>query len=201
MTLDEALTSRDTINAELRTALDEATQRWGVRVERIEVKSIDPPRGIQEAMEKQMRAERDRRAAILTAEGEKQSQVLTAEGAKQAQILKAEGDRQAQILRAEGEGKAITTVFDAIHAGKPTPDLLSYQYLKETLPKVADGTATKMLLVPSDAMGNLGMAAPLGALFGEGQATGQAPGRPPLPPRRGDGGSSPLDPGPGPMGG
>ena len=172
LSLDEALTSRDKINADLRIVLDEATGKWGIRVNRIEVKSIDPPRGIQEAMEKQMRAERDRRAAILVAEGEKQSQILTAEGDRQSQILRAEGDKESAILRAQGEGGAIETVFRAIHDGRPTPDLLSYQYLTSTLPAVANGTATKMLLVPSEAMsGGMAAAAPFGALFGEGQET------------------------------
>jgi regulator of protease activity HflC (stomatin/prohibitin superfamily) len=177
LSLDDALTSRDKINADLRVVLDEATHKWGIRVNRIEVKSIDPPRGIQEAMEKQMRAERDRRAAILEAEGQKQSQILTAEGDRQSQILRAQGDKDAAILRAQGEGQAIQTVFDAIHAGNPTPDLLNYQYLSNTLPAVANGTATKMLLVPNEAMaGGLGMAAPFGALFGEGQQISESGG-------------------------
>src|SRR5205823_2572166 len=118
LTLEDALTSRDHINAQLRGVLDEATSKWGIRVNRVEIKSIDPPGTIQEAMEKQMRAERDRRAAILTAEGVKQSQILTAEGEKQAAVLKAEGDQQAQVLRADGQAKAIATVFAAIHDGK-----------------------------------------------------------------------------------
>src|SRR5213079_3028339 len=125
MTLEDTLTSRDKINAELRTVLDEATGKWGIRVNRVEIKSVDPPGTIQEAMEKQMRAERDRRAAILTAEGEKQSAVLKAEGAKTA-----------AILRAEGDSKAIETVFQAIHDGRPDPELLSYQYL-QMLPQLA----------------------------------------------------------------
>ena len=119
LTLEQALTSRDHINAQLRGVLDEATDKWGIRVNRVEIKSIDPPGSIQEAMEKQMRAERDRRAAILNAEGVKQSQILTAEGQQQAAILTAEGEKQAAILRAEGEAQAIATVFDAIHAGQP----------------------------------------------------------------------------------
>jgi regulator of protease activity HflC (stomatin/prohibitin superfamily) len=176
LSLDEALTSRDKINADLRIVLDEATEKWGTRVERIEVKSIDPPRTIQEAMEKQMRAERDKRAAILTAEGERQSQILTAEGDKQSQILRAEGDKisqieraegdkQGQILRAEGEAKAIENVFTAIHEGRPSDDLLTYQYLKETLPRVADGQSMKLMIVPSDAMTAMGAAATLGGGF------------------------------------
>src|ERR671927_549327 len=120
MTLEETLTSRDNINSQLRVVLDEATGKWGIRVNRVELKSVEPPRTVQEAMEKQMRAERDRRAAILTAEGTKQSQILTAEGQRQSAILKAEGDAQAAILRADGEAQAIQKVFDAIHKGNPS---------------------------------------------------------------------------------
>jgi regulator of protease activity HflC (stomatin/prohibitin superfamily) len=149
LTLEEALTSRDEINAQLRTVLDDATGRWGIRVNRVEVKAIDPPSSIQEAMEKQMRAERDRRAAILTAEGSKQSQILNAEGQKQAAVLSAEGQRQAAILRAEGEAKAIDTVFQAIHDGDPDHGLLSYQYL-QMLPKLAQGDANKIFIIPSE---------------------------------------------------
>ena len=138
LTLEQALTSRDHINAQLRTVLDEATNKWGIRVNRVEIKSIDPPGSIQEAMEKQMRAERDRRAAILNAEGIKQSQILTAEGQKQAAVLTAEGAKQAAILRAEGDAQAIATVFNAIHAGDPDPKLLSYQYL-QMLPRAGQG--------------------------------------------------------------
>src|SRR5438132_4343984 len=130
MTLEDTLTSRDNVNQQLRVVLDEATGKWGIRVNRVEIKSVDPPATIQEAMEKQMRAERDRRAAILTAEGVKQSQILTAEGEKQSAVLKAEGARQAAILRAEGDSKAIETVFKAIHDGRPDQELLSYQYLQ-----------------------------------------------------------------------
>jgi regulator of protease activity HflC (stomatin/prohibitin superfamily) len=158
LTLEEALTSRDAINSQLRTVLDEATGRWGIRVNRVEVKAIDPPATIQEAMEKQMRAERDRRAAILTAEGSKQSQILNAEGAKQAAVLTAEGQKTAAILRAEGEAKAIDTVFQAIHDGDPDQGLLSYQYL-QMLPKLAQGDANKIFVIPSEfsqALGNIG---------------------------------------------
>jgi regulator of protease activity HflC (stomatin/prohibitin superfamily) len=158
LTLEQALTSRDEINAQLRTVLDDATGKWGIRVNRVEVKAIDPPATIQEAMEKQMRAERDRRAAILTAEGSKQSQILNAEGAKQAAVLTAEGQRTAAILRAEGEAKAIDTVFQAIHAGDPDQGLLSYQYL-QMLPKLAQGDANKIFIIPSEfsqALGNIG---------------------------------------------
>jgi regulator of protease activity HflC (stomatin/prohibitin superfamily) len=149
LNLEEALTSRDNINSQLRVVLDEATGKWGIRVSRVELKSIDPPLSIQDSMEKQMRAERDRRALILTAEGTKQSAILTAEGARQAAILSAEGDAKAAILRAEGEAKAITTVFGAIHAGNPDPLLLAYQYL-QTLPKIADGASSKLWIVPSE---------------------------------------------------
>jgi regulator of protease activity HflC (stomatin/prohibitin superfamily) len=157
MTLEETLTSRDQINAALRVVLDEATGQWGIRVNRVEIKSIDPPGSIQEAMEKQMRAERDRRAAILNAEGVKQSQILTAEGEKTSAVLRAEGAKEAAILRAEGEGKAIGTVFEAIHAGKPDRELLSYQYL-QMLPQLARGEANKIFVIPSEfsqALGNL----------------------------------------------
>src|SRR5438045_441859 len=135
MTLEETLTSRDEINTQLRVVLDEATGKWGIRVNRVEIKAIDPPSTIQEAMEKQMRAERDRRAAILTAEGVKQSQILTAEGEKQSAVLRAEGAKQSAILRAEGESKAIGTVFEAIHEGNPDEGLLRYTYL-QVLPQL-----------------------------------------------------------------
>ena len=163
LTLEETLTSRDNINSQLRVVLDEATGKWGIRVNRVELKSVEPPRTVQEAMEKQMRAERDRRAAILTAEGVKQSQILTAEGEKQAAVLKAEGARTSAILRAEGESKAIETVFQAIHDGAPDQQLLSYQYL-QMLPQLAQGSANKIFVIPSEfnqALGNLG-----GALSG-----------------------------------
>jgi len=175
MTLEETLTSRDTINSQLRAVLDEATGRWGIRVNRVELKSVEPPRTVQEAMEKQMRAERDRRAAILTAEGFKQSQILTAEGEKQSEVLKAEGARTAAILRAEGEAKAIETVFESIHAGQPDEKLLSYQYL-QMLPQLAQGEANKIFVIPSEfsqALANLG-----GKLGGEPPANGTPPPRP-----------------------
>jgi regulator of protease activity HflC (stomatin/prohibitin superfamily) len=169
MTLEDTLTSRDRINNQLRGVLDEATGRWGIRVNRVELKAIDPPASIQEAMEKQMRAERDRRAAILTAEGIKASQILTAEGEKQsailraegereAQILSAEADRQAQILQAEGKAKAIETVFAAIHAGNADSRLLAYQYL-QTLPEIAQGDANKVWIIPSEFSQALGRVA------------------------------------------
>ncbi|HEX8159535.1 MAG TPA: SPFH domain-containing protein [Solirubrobacteraceae bacterium] len=174
LTLEEALTSRDAINSQLRTVLDEATGKWGIRVNRVEVKAIDPPATIQEAMEKQMRAERDRRAAILTAEGSKQSQILNAEGEKQAAVLRAEGQRTAAILRSEGEAKAIDTVFRAIHDGGPDQGLLSYQYL-QMLPKLAQGDANKIFVIPSEfsqALGSIG-----GAISGA-----VRPPQPPPPP-------------------
>jgi regulator of protease activity HflC (stomatin/prohibitin superfamily) len=178
MTLEETLTSRDQINAALRVVLDEATGQWGIRVNRVEIKSIDPPGSIQEAMEKQMRAERDRRAAILNAEGVKQSQILTAEGEKTSAVLRAEGAKEAAILRAEGEGKAIGTVFEAIHAGKPDQELLSYQYL-QMLPQLARGEANKIFVIPSEftqALGNVGS-----AITGLAQGADKPP--PPPPPR------------------
>jgi regulator of protease activity HflC (stomatin/prohibitin superfamily) len=149
LNLEEALTSRDNINGQLRVVLDEATGKWGIRVGRVELKAIDPPHSIQDSMEKQMRAERDRRALILTAEGTKQSAILTAEGARQAAILEAEGDAKAAVLRAQGEAEAITTVFKAIHDGDADPKLLAYQYLL-TLPKLAEGSANKLWIVPSE---------------------------------------------------
>jgi regulator of protease activity HflC (stomatin/prohibitin superfamily) len=147
--LEQTLTSRDQINGQLRGVLDEATGKWGIRVNRVELKAIDPPASIQESMEKQMRADRDKRAAILTAEGFKQSQILTAEGEKQAAILTAQGAREAAILRAEGEAKAISTVFQAIHDGAPDAELLAYQYL-QILPKIADSESSKLWVVPSE---------------------------------------------------
>ena len=158
LTLEETLTSRDNINSQLRVVLDEATGRWGIRVNRVELKSVEPPRTVQEAMEKQMRAERDRRATILTAEGIKQSQILTAEGEKQAAVLKAEGARTSAILKAEGEAKAIDTVFQAIHDGAPDQQLLSYQYL-QMLPQLAQGPANKIFIIPSEFSQALGTSA------------------------------------------
>ena len=179
MDLEQTLTSREDINAGLRTVLDEATGKWGIRVNRVEIKGIDPPPSIKDAMEKQMRADRDKRAVILTAEGQRQSAILTAEGNKQsailnaegqreAQILAAEAERQARILRAQGEGQAITTVFQAIHDGRPDQSLLSYQYL-QMLPKIAEGDANKVWIVPSE----IGR-----ALEGLGSSIGQIPGIP-----------------------
>jgi regulator of protease activity HflC (stomatin/prohibitin superfamily) len=186
LSLEDTLTSRDKINADLRIVLDEATERWGIRVNRIELKSIDPPSSIQEAMEKQMRAERDRRAAILNAEGVKQSQILTAEGEKQAVILRAEGDRQSAILRAQGEAEATRQTFAAIHEGDPSPDLLTFEYIR-ALPQIANGQGMTLLLVPSDAIGSMGALSALGSALQAGRdvsASGEAPagtGRPEAP--------------------
>jgi regulator of protease activity HflC (stomatin/prohibitin superfamily) len=174
MTLEDTLTSRDQISSALRVVLDEATGRWGIRVNRVELKAVDPPASMQEAMEKQMRAERDRRAAILTAEGVKQSQILTAEGEKQSAILRAEGQKQAEILRAEGQSKAIENVFEAIHNGNADPKLLAYQYL-QTLPQIAQGESNKVWIIPSEftqALGRLGSVIP-GADEGESPAAGR----------------------------
>ena len=147
--------------------LDEATERWGIRVNRIELKSIDPPGSIQEAMEKQMRADRDKRAAILNAEGVKQSQILTAEGEKQSAILRAEGAKTAQILGAEGQAKAIENVAASIHAANVDPKLLAYQYL-QMLPQIAQGDANKVWIIPSEFAHALGS---IGAAIGPGNAT------------------------------
>jgi regulator of protease activity HflC (stomatin/prohibitin superfamily) len=177
MDLEQTLTSREEINEKLRYVLDEATGKWGIRVNRVELRSIDPPPSIQDSMEKQMRADRDKRAAILTAEGmrqsavlsaegQKQSAILTAEGDKQSRILRAEAERQARILKAQGEAQAITTVFNAIHAGKPDQGLLAYQYL-QMLPSIAQGDANKLWIVPSE-IGD--------ALKGLGSAVGQVAG-------------------------
>src|SRR6478736_1955290 len=149
MALEKTLTSRDEINAQLRGVLDEATGKWGIRVNRVELKAIDPPASIQDSMEKQMRADRDKRAAILQAEGEKQSQILTAEGEKTAAVLRAEGQKQAVILQSEGQAKAIDTVFKAIHEGNPDPQLLAYQYL-QMLPQIAQGDSNKVWIIPSE---------------------------------------------------
>ena len=149
MDLEETLTSRDKINTMLRGVLDDASGKWGLRVTRVEIKAIDPPKSVIDAMEKQMRAEREKRAAILTAEGVRQSKILTAEGEKQSQILRAEGDRQGQILRAEGQSEAIGTVFQAIHDGNADPQVLAYQYL-QTLPQLAQAEGNTFWVIPSE---------------------------------------------------
>jgi regulator of protease activity HflC (stomatin/prohibitin superfamily) len=163
MALEKTLTSRDEINGQLRGVLDEATGKWGIRVNRVELKAIDPPASIQDSMEKQMRADREKRATILQAEGQKQSAILTAEGEKQAAILRAQGERESTILAAEGQAKAIDTVFKAIHEGRPDPQLLAYQYL-QMLPQIANGQSNKVWIIPSEfqqAIGRIG-----GALAG-----------------------------------
>jgi regulator of protease activity HflC (stomatin/prohibitin superfamily) len=149
MDLERTLTSRDTINSQLRGVLDDATGKWGLRVNRVEIKAIDPPKTIKDAMEKQMRAERDKRAAILSAEGQRQSQILTAEGDKQGAILRAEGERTAAVLKAEGQSRAIDEVFQAVHRNDPDPKLLAYQYL-QVLPQLAHGEGNTFWVIPSE---------------------------------------------------
>ena len=185
MSLERTLTSRDDINRQLRGVLDEATGRWGIRVNRVELKSIDPPASIQQAMETQMRADRDKRAAILYAEGEKQSAILTAEGQQQSAVLQAQGQRDAEILKAEGQAKAIETVFGAIHEGRPDEGLLAYQYL-QMLPQLANGTANKVWVVPTEFASTLGKAGPLLEALGIGAGGQDVPPPPPqqaAPPR------------------
>jgi regulator of protease activity HflC (stomatin/prohibitin superfamily) len=158
MALEKTLTSRDEINNQLRGVLDEATGKWGIRVNRVELKAIDPPASIKDTMEKQMRADREKRAAILQAEGMKQAAILTAEGEKQAAVLRAQGQREATILEAEGQAKAIGTVFEAIHAGNPDPQLLAYQYV-QALPQIAQGASNKVWIIPAEfqrALGQIG---------------------------------------------
>lgn len=183
--LEETLTSREQINHQLRTVLDEATGKWGIKVNRVELRAIDPPATIRDAMEKGARAERDKRAEVLHAEGQRQSQILSAGGEKESAILKAQGDREAQVLRAqaerqsqmlrsEGEAQAVTTVFNAIHAGQPDQALLSYQYM-QMLPSIAQGDANKVWMVPSEigkALEGLGGAVAQGASSIPGQASG-----------------------------
>lgn len=178
MDLDEALTSREKINTELRVILDEATDVWGTRVVRVEIQRIDPPADVTDAMHRQMKAERDRRAQVTEAEGEKRAQILRAEGVKQSRILDAEG--QAQAIKevadaeryqketvAEGEGRAIERVFGAIHTGDPTPDLVAIRYL-ETLGTIADGQASKIYL-PLETSGVLASIGAIGELFKDAQ--------------------------------
>jgi regulator of protease activity HflC (stomatin/prohibitin superfamily) len=149
MDLEQTLTSRDKINTMLRGVLDDASGKWGLRVTRVEIKAIDPPKSVIDAMEKQMRAEREKRAAILTAEGLRQSKILTAEGEKQSQILRAEGDKQGQILRAEGQSQAIGTVFQAVHRNDADSKVLAYQYL-QTLPQLAQAQGNTFWVIPSE---------------------------------------------------
>jgi regulator of protease activity HflC (stomatin/prohibitin superfamily) len=171
MDLEQTLTSRDKINTLLRGVLDDASGKWGIRVTRVEIKAIDPPKSVKDAMEKQMRAEREKRAAILTAEGQRQSQILTAEGDKQSKILRAEGDKQAAILRAEGEAQAISQVFESIHRNDPDPKLLAYQYL-QTLPQLAAGAGNTFWVIPSEV--TTALKAVTSAFSGTGTGTGEA---------------------------
>ncbi len=174
LALDECLTSRDRINTQLREILDEATDKWGTKVTRVELQKIEPPADVTEAMHRQMKAERLRRAVILEAEGEKQAAILKSEGEKQAKILSAQGEAEAlkqvadaekyqKIARAEGEGQAVTTVFRAMHEGEPTNDILALKYM-EALQKVADGKATKIFL-PLEGTNMLGSIAGISELF------------------------------------
>jgi regulator of protease activity HflC (stomatin/prohibitin superfamily) len=174
MDLEETLTSRDKINTMLRGVLDDASGKWGLRVTRVEIKAIDPPKSVIDAMEKQMRAEREKRAAILTAEGVRQSKILTAEGEKQSQILRAEGDKQGQILRSEGQAQAIGTVFQAVHDGDADPQVLAYQYL-QTLPQLAQAQGNTFWVIPSEVTTALKT---LSTAFG-----GPEDASPPAPPR------------------
>ncbi len=176
LALDESLTSRETINSKLRNVLDDATDKWGARVTRVELQRIEPPQDVTEAMHRQMKAERERRATILEAEGTKRAAILEAEGSKQAQILEAEGkaeaikrvadaDKYEKLTVAQGEGEAIETVFGSIHKGDPTNDLIAIKYL-EALQKIADGNATKIFL-PLETSGILGSIAGIGELLKE----------------------------------
>ena len=192
MDLERTLTSREEINAALRGVLDEATGKWGIRVNRVELKAIEPPTSIQDSMEKQMRADRDKRAAILQAEGVRQSEILQAEGAKQSEILRAEGDARAAALRSEGEAQAIRTVFEAIHAGDADQKLLSYQYV-QMLPKIAQGESNKLWIVPSEIGEALkGLGGNLNRITGAGDNDNGGGGN------GGDGGPPPLDKPPAP---
>ena len=166
MDLEETLTSRDKINNALRGVLDEASGKWGIRVTRVEIKAIEPPKSVKEAMEKQLRAEREKRAAVLTAEGQRQSKILTAEGEKQSSILSAEGAKQSAILRAEGQAQAIAAVFQAVHDNDPDPKLLAYQYL-QTLPQLAQGAGNTFWVIPSEVTTALRSVA---SAFGSGDA-------------------------------
>ncbi len=166
MDLEQTLTSRDQINNKLRGVLDDASGKWGIRVTRVEIKAIDPPKSVKDAMEKQMRAEREKRAAVLTAEGVRQAKILTAEGEKQSAILTAEGVRQAKILTAEGEAQAIAAVFQSVHDNDPDPKLLAYQYL-QTLPQLAQGAGNTFWVIPSEVTSALRSVA---SAFGGGDA-------------------------------
>jgi regulator of protease activity HflC (stomatin/prohibitin superfamily) len=180
MDLEESLTSRDKINNMLRGVLDEASGKWGIRVARVEIKAIDPPKSVVDAMEKQMRAEREKRAAVLTAEGLKQSKILTAEGEKQSSILRAEGEKRSAILKAEGQAEAIGAVFQAVHRNDPDPKLLAYQYL-QMLPQLAQGQASTMWVIPSEVTSALkSITSAFGHDGGE-QSAAPSPAAPPPP--------------------
>jgi regulator of protease activity HflC (stomatin/prohibitin superfamily) len=174
MDLEQTLTSRDKINNALRGVLDEASGKWGIRVSRVEIKAIEPPKSVKDAMEKQLRAEREKRASILAAEGLRQAKILTAEGEKQSAILSAEGARQSAILRAEGQAQAIATVFQAVHDNDPDPKLLAYQYL-QTLPQLAQGPGNTFWVIPSEVTTALRSVA--SAFAGEASAAGPQTGR------------------------
>jgi regulator of protease activity HflC (stomatin/prohibitin superfamily) len=202
MQLDEALTSRDTINAHLREILDDATDKWGVKVVRVEIQRIDPPPDVMHSMHEQMKAERQRRALVTTALGDREAAITRAEGERQAEILSAEANKQRQVLEAEGQAEAtraladadryrqeataagqanaIKLVYDAIHAGNPTPDLLAVKYL-EALGQIADGRATKIFL-PADSAGLMGTLAGVAELFKENGDPGQPAAPLPSPP-------------------
>jgi regulator of protease activity HflC (stomatin/prohibitin superfamily) len=177
MDLEVTLTSRDKINTMLRGVLDDASGKWGIRVTRVEIKAIDPPKSVIDAMEKQMRAEREKRAAILTAEGLRQAQILTADGDKQGTVLRAEGEKQSAILKAEGQAQAITSVFQSIHDNDPDPKLLAYQYL-QTLPQIAQGPGNTMWMIPSELTSALKA---LSSAFDGGTAGADATGPAPAP--------------------
>jgi regulator of protease activity HflC (stomatin/prohibitin superfamily) len=176
MDLEVTLTSRDKINTMLRGVLDDASGKWGIRVTRVEIKAIDPPKSVIDAMEKQMRAEREKRAAILTAEGLRQAQILTADGDKQGTVLRAEGAKQSAILKAEGQAQAITSVFQSIHKNDPDPKLLAYQYL-QTLPQIAQGPGNTMWMIPSELTSALKA---LSSAFDGGSAAAETPGSAPI---------------------
>ena len=182
MDLEQSLTSRDKINNMLRGVLDDASGKWGIRVTRVEIKAIDPPKSVKDAMEKQMRAEREKRAAILTAEGVRQSKILTAEGEKQSAILSAEGAKQSAILRAEGQAQAIATVFQAVHDNDPDPKLLAYQYL-QTLPQIAQGPGNTFWVIPSEVTTALRQVASAFGGIAEEPDSGPGSGRKPRPHR------------------
>jgi regulator of protease activity HflC (stomatin/prohibitin superfamily) len=193
MQLDEALTGRDSINLNLRQILDDATDKWGVRVVRVELQRIDPPPDVMHSMHEQMKAERTRRALVTQAEGDRTAAITRAEGERQAAILAAEGNKQQQILSAEGqaeatraiadaeryrkeavaagEANAVRAVYEAIHEGNPTPDLLAIKYL-EALKDIADGQATK-IIVPAELSGIAGSIAGIGELFNSNGTNGK----------------------------